>query len=93
MSDNMNNQKFFNAVKQMFNKRACHGKFGYAPINEPFTGAHFHHLHLEDDHSFGVYVPDFLHAHTYHNSCTGQGMDEMNAVALQYWLDDELYTE
>jgi hypothetical protein len=76
MSDNMNNQ--------MFNKRACHG---YTPINEPFTGAH---LHLEDDHSFGVYVPDFLHAHTYHNSCTGQGM---NAVALQYWLDDELYTE
>jgi len=80
-----------NDYRRMFNRQPRRGRYGYAPLNESQTGYHFHHLHLENDHSFGIFVPYFLHDNVFHDSSTWQGMDSMNAIAWQYFLDDELY--
>lgn len=62
--------------------------FGFTPLNAAFWGSHAHHLLLENNNSFCVYVPCFLHEGIKHNSKTGEGMQTVNAVALSYWLID-----
>jgi protein-arginine kinase activator protein McsA len=85
-----------NTVKGKISHRASEYRrkgYGYSPINEPETGAHFHHLHLEDNHEFGIYIPEFIHTLIQHNSVTGMGMDTMNAMAWQYLLDEDIYED
>jgi hypothetical protein len=60
-----------------------HRGFGTEPLNEWFEGAHFHHLHINND-SEGVYIPESLHMSIPHNSYTWEGMDAMNIIALLY---------
>jgi hypothetical protein len=74
-------------------KKYRHNQYGYEPLNEDVTGFHFHHLHLEDNHAFGIFVPDFIHNDLYHNSFTWENMDTVNARAIQYWLDSEMFND
>lgn len=73
-------------------KRAKRKEFGYEPINKAFEGSAYHHLHLniggEVDKSIGVHIPFELHNSVYHNNYTGQGMREINRVAL-LWLTEQ----
>ena len=50
-------------------------------LNEYFEGANLHHM----TPSVAVYIPKTLHRSVFHNLKTGQGMDEINAKALD-WL-------
>jgi hypothetical protein len=56
-----------------FNKRRG---YGCEPLNEWFEGSHFH---IDGNHAIGIYIPEELH-----NSFTGQGMEEMNRLAILY---------
>lgn len=78
------------ARKTAFKRRG----FGCAPLNKQKSRIeHFHHLHIDDDHSVGIYIPKFVHNPVYHNSFSGAGMDEINAIAIQCWLDADLYDD
>jgi len=61
---------------------------GFIPLNSCFYGAHTHHLHIENNASFCVYIPDWLHKFYRHNAKNGRGMDTINAVALDFWLSE-----
>jgi hypothetical protein len=74
-------------------ERLKRAEFGYAPLNESDIGYHLHHLHLEGNHDFGIFIPEFIHRFGYHNSFTGYGMDTINAMAIQFWLNPEIYLE
>jgi hypothetical protein len=57
------------------------------------AGQDFHHLHLENNNDFGVHLPQFLHQSVYHTSNKWVNMDEINAIALQYWINPEIYED
>jgi hypothetical protein len=65
-------------------------KFGCTPINEPFNDSHFHHLHLNNDHSIGLFMPAGLHNSIYHNSKTMVGMDIINNAAFNWYFKEHL---
>ncbi|MDD4247548.1 MAG: hypothetical protein PHT13_00320, partial [Methanosarcina sp.] len=79
---------------------ACHrhtpnhrNTFGCSPINKYAPGYVFHHLHLklnngDVDRSIGIYIPMALHQSVPHSSQSGRGMQEINELALQWYLDD-----
>lgn len=60
-------------------KRKKH--LGFEPINEPFEGAHAHHMTKD----VVIYIPAELHRSIRHNVFTGEGMKEINEKALN-WL-------
>jgi hypothetical protein len=55
---------------------------GFEPLNEPQKGYVAHHINKKQI----VYIPKELHQNIYHNQSTDQGMDEMNTLAVQYWI-------
>lgn len=63
--------------------------WGYKPLNQPFNDSEFHHLHKDldgnEDHEIGLFIPKELHRSLYHNWKTGQGMDEINKLALEWY--------
>lgn len=65
------------------NKHAAkHRALGFIPLNEWFGGCEAHHL----DHDRVVYIPRELHRSIHHDQRTGQNMNQINALALQ-WLE------
>jgi hypothetical protein len=58
------------------------------PINSPFDGSEFHHLHVNDNHTLGIFIPKKLHKGVYHNSATGHNMRKINKLALE-WIANE----
>jgi len=54
---------------------------GFVPMNTYFEGCEAHHL----DHDHIVYMPKALHRSIFHRQRDGQGMEKINALALQ-WL-------
>jgi hypothetical protein len=36
------------------------------PINQRFEGSHFHHLHINNNHVLGIYIPDEIHLKNNH---------------------------
>lgn len=63
--------------------------WGFNPLNKHFNGSEFHHLHKDldgnEDHEIGLFIPKELHRSLYHNWKTGQGMDEINKLALEWY--------
>jgi DNA polymerase sigma len=68
------------------NRKHTHKRrgFGCEPLNEYFEGSHFHHLHIDGDNAIGIYIPKELHMSIPHNSFTGDGMQEINELAIKY---------
>lgn len=63
--------------------------FGFNNINDKqFACEVWHHLHLEDDHNFCISIPDFIHKFVPHKNNDINQMMSINAIAIQYWLDD-----
>lgn len=56
---------------------------GYILLNEPFVGSEGHHV----DNERVIHIPKTLHKRVYHNHYTGQGMEEMNALAFA-WMSN-----
>jgi hypothetical protein len=53
---------------------------GFVPLNQPFDGCEGHHI----DQERVVYIPKELHKSVRHSVWTGQNMDKINSVALQW---------
>ena len=58
--------------------------FGFHPLNKFFEGSDAHHLNQSDV----VYIPQELHRSVWHSQTTGQGMEQINALAMT-WLTSE----
>jgi len=68
-------------------------KLGYNPINTKFNWFDAHHLHLESNNDFVIFLPRWLHLFTHHRPKTWVGMDTINSIALDYWINEEFYLE
>lgn len=58
------------------------------PINEQFEGSHFHHLHINGNHTLGVFVPASVHRSVKHDGLTGQNMRKINKKVLE-WVSNQ----
>ena len=56
-------------------------KLGFIPINSPFERSEGHHL----DTHFVMYIPKELHHSIPHNIWNGNGMKEINAIAINFF--------
>lgn len=63
--------------------------FGYNSINKMFNWSVAHHLHLENNHDFVIQIPFWLHRLYSHNSYTGKNMQTMNAITLDFWINED----
>lgn len=64
--------------------KAQRRSLGFVPLNIPFAGCEGHHINKSDV----IYLPRSLHRSIYHNQHTGQGMVEMNRLAMAYLTED-----
>ncbi|MCK4329913.1 hypothetical protein KAX02_08725 [candidate division WOR-3 bacterium] len=53
-------------------------------LNKPFPGSEFHHI----DKEHGIHIPKELHRSIYHNVWTGEGMEDINAIAFGYITEE-----
>jgi len=51
-------------------------------LNYRSNGDEFHHLHINNNHRIGVYIPRNVHKENQHASKTGVGMRSINKIAL-----------
>lgn len=75
-------------VKKLSDQRRR--SYGYEPLNEYFKGSEFHHVHLNDNHAIGIYIPSELHKSVWHSSKTGKGMEEINKLAIDWYVANRL---
>jgi len=83
---------YYKTPKEKKRKSIRNRDLGMKPINDYFSGSHFHHLHLGNDHNIGLYIPAELHMSIRHSSKTGTGMDEINALAIA-WFWEQIKNE
>lgn len=62
--------------------RARRRHFEFKPINASFESSEGHHI----DMHHVLFIPQFIHQEVYHNMHTGQGMQEINALAIDFLL-------
>ena len=58
-------------------------QLGHTPLNSYFEGCEGHHI----THNFIIYIPTALHRIARHNLNTGQGMDAINTLALDFLVN------
>ena len=75
----------YNGGKKLANARhhAKRRQFGFIALNSYFEGCEGHHI----THNFVIYVLNGIHQSNYHNIHTGQGMEAMNALALEFLVN------
>lgn len=66
--------------------------FGFDPVNVAADGFHAHHLWLNDNKDLVIYLPIFLHYLHSHDHNKPETMITPNALALDYWIHEELYS-
>ena len=59
---------------------------GSIEINTPFPGSVGHHIDTEHI----IHIPKEIHQSIYHNVRTGQGMEDINAIAFGY-ITEEMF--
>lgn len=59
--------------------------WGIEPINKYFKGAHFHHLHIDRNHSVGIYIPADLHRSIPHRHNNQDSMNKINKEAIKWY--------
>jgi|LGOV01.1.fsa_nt_gb predicted transcriptional regulator len=75
------------AGKVCYKRRYAKRKhLGFTPINKWAEDCEGHHV----DKEHVIYIPKSIHQNHYHNIWTGQGMDEMNAIALGFLEQQEV---
>lgn len=69
-----------NGKKSYKRSRAIRRNLGFVELNDWFEGSEAHHI----DKEFVLYIPKEIHRSIWHNVWTGQGMDEINNLAIKY---------
>ena len=57
---------------------------GFIPLNEWFEGSVGHHI----DEEFVIFIPEKMHRSVLHRLKTGQNMDEINELAIDFCFGD-----
>lgn len=70
-----------------------HRGYGVNNLNIPFAGSAGHHLWLHDDKTLVIHLPEFLHQLHWHSHHKLETMNTPNALALDYWINEEQYKE
>jgi hypothetical protein len=63
--------------------RAKRRELGFKALNSYFEDCEGHHI----THTFVIYIPKGLHKSVWHNLNTGQGMEVINALALDFLVN------
>ena len=66
---------------------------GYNPLNSSFLGCDAHHLLLENNKDFCINLPAWLHRFYIHARKEPGTLDSINAVALDFWINENIYSE
>ena len=72
------NPKKMSEIRRRENSK--HRQLDFNPWNKSFKGCEGHHLAKEDV----IYLPKELHRSIHHNIWTGQNMDIINTLAIQF---------
>ncbi|MDP4268311.1 MAG: hypothetical protein Q8880_12880 [Bacteroidota bacterium] len=78
-----------NKFKQ-HHKRRC---YGCNPINKKFLSSNGHHLWLNEDKSLVIFIPEFLHKLHYHNHAKPETLQQINCIAIDFWINEEFYRD
>lgn len=65
--------------------------YGFKALNKALKATHGHHLHLEGNHDFVIFVPNFIHTMFGHRSDYAEAMISINSIALDLWINESLY--
>jgi hypothetical protein len=85
-----NNPHWKGGKKAMWARQGAKRRgLGHHSYNKPFEGSEFHHFNNKD----GLYIPKKLHQSVRHNHYTGQGMEEINTLAVQWWMTNQVLTK
>lgn len=86
---NINNPSIY---KLKIHKRNSNRR-GYQvlPLNKKFNGSEGHHLWLENRSDWVVFIPEFLHKLHYHNHNNIATLTTVNAIAIDYLINEEFY--
>ena len=76
-------EKGFEQIRRHNNKRKRN--LCRIELNDKFENSDFHHLNKE---GFGVYIPTEMHKSVSHCLETGQNMNEINDLAINYTYGD-----
>jgi hypothetical protein len=63
------------------------------PINNKFDSADAHHLHLENNSDFVIYIPTFLHQLHGHQKSYPGTLDTMNSIAFDFLIQEDFYIQ
>jgi len=83
-----------NPMKAKLTKHKMHSKrkgYGYIPLNDKFEYSNGHHLWINGMSDAVIFLPEFLHLLNWHSSKIESTMDTVNAIALDYWINEDLY--
>lgn len=61
-------------------------------LNDYFIGAHGHHV-WEEESDFVIFIPNFIHALHWHNHNKPETMVTPNALAFDYFINEDLYKQ
>lgn len=64
----------------------------FDPINRKFPDAEFHHLHTNGNKGLGVFIPKDLHSTVWHERAGGEGLKQMNMLAMS-WVISQAVAE
>jgi hypothetical protein len=67
--------------------------YGWFPLNDSFLGCNGHHIWLENRSDFIINIPEFLHRLHGHNHEKPLTMISPNAIALDFWINEDMYYE
>jgi predicted DNA-binding protein YlxM (UPF0122 family) len=73
-----NGGKRLKRIRSRFKRR----QLGFRPLNRYFEGSEAHHL---KDKETVIFMPKELHRRVHHNNWTGENMDIIDNLALDYW--------
>jgi len=72
-------------------EQSRHRGYGFLALNNKFRCSDAHHLHIEERSDFTVYIPSFIHKMFQHSSTNPETMGSINAIALDYFVNESMY--
>lgn len=70
-------------------RHAMRRGWGYEPLNNWFPNSNFHHLHTDNDHSAGLYIPKELHKSISHRFNDQESMNMINQAAIRWVFEND----
>ena len=66
-------------------RNARRKNWGWKPINKIFGDCEGHHLHINNEHSMGIYIPRKIHRSVKHKHDNLESMNKINDLAIEWY--------